>query len=821
MNENISIINDDKILSGNIADEVDNDDDDDDRDQCFYDSMDEPSFSGSMDDDSACEDGDDESKLENESMSQVTSSHVYYAVQFVNQDKEQENSTQPNTNNTTTPRIFINKNNAMKVCKQQPGNRRFNIFKSFEEAYAFSYQKEINTDDVPKPILIQQTLNIQKAVEKKGGTEKLPFPSVSKLQVNKLKTLIETNKIDEFKEFIISNPRLLISDGDSPVVVQQAFHYNCLHICAKSNRPEICDFILSTLSQVAFLKRLYISDSIDQINERKHHLIDLYLNMPDKGFNETSLHFGCKFGSFDVVKQLLSYEACDKDATNKFGKKPFDLICTKYDPKINNNIDKSVVQSSIESLFESCIFVPFYRDEEMGQCVIDKPSPKLSLIQQQQQQQQQPADSPTSNYHSNKSNSSSPLNTNTNIINNCNNFQSQQSKRKLAAYVGPISPVLANSIYSRLKSPASLRRTPQYIDIIRSDDIKGYERVIRQISDEMNVPCCEYWSFLNSYVTLKNKEGLQKLDTYLRQKRIEKLFDTQMKVAINIIKEDRREKLIIRRLEDLLNIIKTLKDHLDIKDNVLSPLFEDFLKKSNQTTTNDYFNCKISNDPPVVDENHFKNVNEQLQQYMTIVIELSKLDKTSMCYFNLYKTSKTVIQLLNCSPSFECFYLSPVFKSTIRKMNDIDATKLRLQQKRNDSDDSSSDDDEDNESSSSLSSDSDSDLIKFNKKLIYNDEEDDDDDNEKKEDESVSLLIQKMSQHTMNNSFESDDKNMENLIHKPKNSKCFTTPIAKQLHDNQRLNYQNRTVNTNSANSSQIFICGLVNSSLIKLNIKF
>lgn len=56
-----------------------------------------------------------------------------------------------------------------------------------------------------------------------------------------------------------------------------------MHTCAKINQYEICDFILKTLASYNFIQFLYKNDSIEQAKNRSEHLLDLYLNMPEKG----------------------------------------------------------------------------------------------------------------------------------------------------------------------------------------------------------------------------------------------------------------------------------------------------------------------------------------------------------------------------------------------------------------------------------------------------------------------------------------------------------------------------------------------------------
>lgn len=72
------------------------------------------------------------------------------------------------------------------------------------------------------------------------------------------------------------------------------------------------------------MKKLYGSVNTN-LMERGKVLLDLYLNMPDKGCNETPLHFACKLGAVEIVKILVSYPECDKNVRNKSGLTPLDV----------------------------------------------------------------------------------------------------------------------------------------------------------------------------------------------------------------------------------------------------------------------------------------------------------------------------------------------------------------------------------------------------------------------------------------------------------------------------------------------------------------
>lgn len=74
------------------------------------------------------------------------------------------------------------------------------------------------------------------------------------------------------------------------------------------------------MSNTDFIKLLYGDDNQQNAEARTTILLDLYLNTPNKGLNETPLHFASKYGAADVVEILVSYPQCDKTLKNKFQK---------------------------------------------------------------------------------------------------------------------------------------------------------------------------------------------------------------------------------------------------------------------------------------------------------------------------------------------------------------------------------------------------------------------------------------------------------------------------------------------------------------------
>ena len=222
----------------------------------FYDSETEPSFC----EDEAENDTDIVNSLGKLSIKSGSAKPVraskhpavtIFAVQLSNKSKINGNiainssSIMPTTAMSNN-RIFINQENAMKLCKEDPENRRFKSFKSFHEAYTFSYEtSEIESGQAPSLQQVQAELNLisplindcrpqnqgpsltpvkantPKAIAVSNqDAERLPFSAPKKPEINELRSFIENNLFEQFRDKVIANPRFLISAGDAPVAVQ-------------------------------------------------------------------------------------------------------------------------------------------------------------------------------------------------------------------------------------------------------------------------------------------------------------------------------------------------------------------------------------------------------------------------------------------------------------------------------------------------------------------------------------------------------------------------------------------------------------------------
>jgi hypothetical protein len=168
----------------------------------------------------------------------VGNDRLIYAVQFIN-NIDSSNKFFLNSKTIDTPinhnRIFINAESAKNLCKQDPDNRRFKVFRNFIDAYSFSYnESEIKSGSVPSIAQLKESLNkfeIESDIANKQvivqyktqDVEKLPFPAPKKSEINLLRSHIEKNEVDLFKNKVLANPRYLISSGDAPIIVQVIF----------------------------------------------------------------------------------------------------------------------------------------------------------------------------------------------------------------------------------------------------------------------------------------------------------------------------------------------------------------------------------------------------------------------------------------------------------------------------------------------------------------------------------------------------------------------------------------------------------------------
>ncbi|XP_036149311.1 ankyrin repeat and LEM domain-containing protein 2 isoform X2 [Monomorium pharaonis] len=367
---------------------------------------------------------------------------------------------------------------ALKVIKTYKKGR-FKSFKNYSAAvaYAKSGYKQFSTNNYSTTATVQeQTSNF-----------KAPSPQ----DLSAFKRLIESGNLEAVKNTAWENPRYLISSGDMPAILQMGSRYNALHVAAKKGYAEMCELILNTVGDPKFIQWHYGENECKTYVNPAQIMQDLYLNTPDKGLNETPLHFAVKFGFKDVVRVLVSYSQCIRNLRNKYNLLPVDIICTR---KCQEN---ETLKREILMLLEDQYYVPVLRAEGNA-CppIIGEPF------------------SPTK-----------PLDKDL-------NKDPKSPRVELRAFAGPMTKTQAVEFRKKWKTPPRIRLSPcpkrgqGDIHDIKSSPIamrledteKGLERVGRNLAEEYQVSWKEYWPFLKDFVDFRNDDGLTKFEKYLQQK---------------------------------------------------------------------------------------------------------------------------------------------------------------------------------------------------------------------------------------------------------------------------------------------------------------
>ena len=122
--------------------------------------------------------------------------------------------------------FYTDKMDVMKVLKQLKSGR-FKVFKSKEEAIAFSTSSKTKTD----PVKISETLLLSSP----KPSEKCEFRSLKPQEEVKFRKAIESNPSDLvfLSSCIDENARYLVTPSDTPTILQQGQRHNALHVAAR------------------------------------------------------------------------------------------------------------------------------------------------------------------------------------------------------------------------------------------------------------------------------------------------------------------------------------------------------------------------------------------------------------------------------------------------------------------------------------------------------------------------------------------------------------------------------------------------------------
>uniref|UniRef100_A0A4D5RS20 Putative secreted protein n=1 Tax=Ixodes scapularis TaxID=6945 RepID=A0A4D5RS20_IXOSC len=437
------------------------------------------------------------------------------------------------------PLVFADRTLALRCVKKYRG-ARFKTFSSREEAAQFSMQPAavpVETSEVPAVLM---------------GERSSPYRGPKSQDLVLFRKMIEAGNAAAFQQTVWSNPRYLVSGGDTPTIVQEGFRYNALHVASMKGQSILVQLILETLQDLRLLELLYTDDAPDVRLRRMAYILDLYLNTPDKGRCETPLHFACKFGHIGAVELLLAQPLCDRNALNKFGQTARQMICERKTDA------GAQVKKRMDNLFEDHFIVPIIRSEDnsvpalvgepfspeappMGiRFMLEGTSPAGTSLGttspgDRGAQVSFAALSPILESRSPGSVDMSPFPTVRNA---------RDTPMSIVAAAGPMSPTEAQTMYhqykTRLGSCHSLIQTGMSpsasgpslsvkdvspVHLRRADSEKGLECVGRSIARDLHVPWTEYWPFLGCWCNLATPEGLEKLENHLRARRLQVLTE--------------------------------------------------------------------------------------------------------------------------------------------------------------------------------------------------------------------------------------------------------------------------------------------------------
>ncbi|KAG5889275.1 hypothetical protein JTB14_007037 [Gonioctena quinquepunctata] len=398
-------------------------------------------------------------------------STLYYGVYTPNENKEHNG----------VPNVFEDKLEALKIAKKNKKSR-FKAFQFYHEAVEFAYNGSEfpNNNTTVNGSLIQKSLSdTAQAVGEKASPFKGPKPQ----ELVELRKAIENGNIKFVRDLIWQNPRYLVSSGDTPSILQEGPRYNALHVSAKSRNAEITELILNTISDVEFIKLLYGDDNQQNAEDRTAVLLDLYLNTPNKGLNETPLHFASKHGGAEVVEILVSYPQCEKTLRNKFNKLAEQIICERAE-----GVHTAADKRKIELLLKDSYYVPVLRAEDNSMPpLIGEPF--------------SPASPPVLN--------SNPLTPRLEIHAYAGPMDKKGAQEFRRVWKTPPRTLNFNSPNKKTKEPISL------MSLRFKDPRKGLERIGKRLANEYDVNWKEYWPFLGSFVDIASEEGLDQLENYL------------------------------------------------------------------------------------------------------------------------------------------------------------------------------------------------------------------------------------------------------------------------------------------------------------------
>ena len=175
--------------------------------------------------------------------------------------------------------VFLSREEALALTKKLSKTDKTARFKGFatrEEAEIFANTVEDVVDGGA------DASSSSTPAESDPGACKYPKPTNPAL--NAFRIAMERDDGEKVRSLLAENTRYLIEcSADLPVLLQKGCHYNALHVCSRKNRVGMARLVLDTITSDDFWRRTYPNDSDEVMDQRRDHLLDLYLHSYDKG----------------------------------------------------------------------------------------------------------------------------------------------------------------------------------------------------------------------------------------------------------------------------------------------------------------------------------------------------------------------------------------------------------------------------------------------------------------------------------------------------------------------------------------------------------
>ncbi|TRY75457.1 hypothetical protein TCAL_07107 [Tigriopus californicus] len=337
-------------------------------------------------------------------------------------------------------------------------------------------------------------------------SEGCPYPSLTPQQLKALKEAIQSGHEATFHALVDQNPRYLTTPCDTPAIIHSGTRANALHVAAAARSLTMTQVVLARITDSELMNRMYPHETPENRARRGEYLLDLYLNMPNKGHNDTPLHQAAKFGCVEVVQFLAGFSSCDTNRPNKMGLTPAEVACTR-----GGEGDTQLV-GEIQKALGDQVYIPVIRESDMASpgCLGSVWSPKRTVKRSgsgmDPSQSQVAFNSPRPNFPSPKLSRVQPVKSP--IVLDPSPTSPLIHTKSVQALLGPLSPQDAEIVQKKWKST-----TPKALKL--SNPERAFEIQGRKLAQEFEAHLYEYWDFLGDYCDLGSPEGLAMFDNHL------------------------------------------------------------------------------------------------------------------------------------------------------------------------------------------------------------------------------------------------------------------------------------------------------------------